>query len=74
LRPRPISNGMKMNELRQKSREELAALLIQKRERIAALRFLLRQKKTKNVKEAAVLRKDAARILTLLRESLISNP
>ena len=65
---------MKMNELRQKSREELAALLIQKRERIAALRFLLRQKKTKNVKEAAVLRKDAARILTLLRESLISNP
>ncbi len=63
-----------MNELRQKSREELAALLIQKRERIAALRFLLRQKKTKNVKEAAVLRKDAARILTLLRESLISNP
>ena len=74
MRPRPISNGMKMNELRQKSREELAALLIQKRERIAALRFLLRQKKTKNVKEAAVLRKDAARILTLLRESLISNP
>lgn len=60
---------MTMRELRQKSREELAALLAEKRERIAALRFLLMQKKTKNVKETGALRKDAARIMTLLRET-----
>lgn len=60
---------MNMRELRQKSREELAALLAEKRERIAALRFLLMQKKTKNVKETGALRKDAARIMTLLRET-----
>ncbi len=59
---------MKINELRQKSREELATLLGQRRERIAELRFLLRQKKTKNVKESLMLRKDAARILTVLNE------
>ena len=64
---------MKTNELRQKSREELTALLAHKRQRIAELRFLLQQKKTKNMKEALILRKDAARILTLLRESLISH-
>lgn len=65
---------MKMNELRQKSREELTALLSQRRQRIAELRFLLQQKKTKNVKEALFLRKDAARILTLLRETLNPKP
>ncbi|MFY9463197.1 MAG: 50S ribosomal protein L29 [Candidatus Sungiibacteriota bacterium] len=58
---------MKMNELRQKSQEELAGLLTQRRERIAAVRFLLKQKKVKNVKEAAMLRKDVARILTIFR-------
>lgn len=57
---------MKINELRQKSREELAVLLAERRERIAALGFMLRQKKTKNVKEAGMLKKDVARILTLL--------
>lgn len=63
---------MKINELRQKSREELAVLLTERRERIAALGFMLRQKKTKNVKEAGMLRKDVARILTLL--PLTPNP
>ena len=65
---------MKMNELRRKSREELAALLVQRRERIGALRFLLQQKKVKNVKEVALLKKDVARILTLLRAPLTPNP
>lgn len=63
---------MKINELRQKSREELAVLLTERRERIAALGFMLRQKKTKNVKEAGMLKKDVARILTIL--SLTPNP
>lgn len=60
---------MKMNELRQKSREELGALLAQKRGRIAELRFLLHQKKVKNMKELSAVRKDIARILTLMRKN-----
>ena len=60
---------MTMTELRQKSREELMALLAEKRERRAELCFLLVQKKVKNVKESAAVRKDAARILTILHES-----
>lgn len=62
-------NFMKMNELGKKSREELGALLAQRRGRIAELRFLLKQKKTKNVKESSALRKDVARILTLIRKN-----
>ena len=60
---------MTAEELRRKSREELAALLIQKRARMAQLRFLLAQNKIKNVKEAAAVRKEIARILTI-RNSL----
>lgn len=57
---------MKMKELREKSQEELTALLSLKRVRLAELRFLTAQKKVKNVREMAAVRKDAARILTLL--------
>lgn len=56
---------MKMNELRQKSNEELAGLIREKQSRIDELRFLLRQKKVKNVKETAALKKDIARIQTM---------
>ncbi len=59
--------GMKINELRQKSQEELQSTLQEKRIRLDELRFLLHQKKVKNVKEAAGIKKDVARILTLLR-------
>lgn len=59
---------MKVNELRQKSKEELEALLQEKKSRVDELRFLLQQKKAKNVKEAAGIKKDIARILTLLRD------
>lgn len=58
---------MKPHELRQKSKEELSALVHESRERVDTLRFLLRQKKVKNVKELAHLKKDIARILTLMR-------
>ena len=62
-----------MNELRQKSRDELGALLTQRYRRIAELRFLLKQKKVKNIKEPAALRKDVARILTFLRKNPTAN-
>lgn len=58
---------MKIVELRQKPPKELHELLQEKRSRVDELRFLLRQKKAKNVKEIAGVKKDIARILTLLR-------
>lgn len=58
---------MKVAELRQKSKEELKGLLQEKRVRVDELSFLLHQKKVKNVKELAGVKKDIARILTLLK-------
>ena len=58
---------MTIAELRQKSREELTTVLAEERERLAELRFLLAQKKVKNVKEVVAIRKDVARILTVLQ-------
>ena len=58
---------MRIPELRQKSKEELEESLLEKRSRIDELRFLLRQKKIKNVKEMQGVKKDVARILTVMR-------
>lgn len=57
---------MKTAELRQKSKEELKPLLEEKLQRVDELKFLLHQKKVKNVKELASVKKDIARILTIL--------
>lgn len=57
---------MKMNELRQKSNEELATLMRESRLRMDELRFLLRQNKIKNVKETSAIKKDIARIQTVI--------
>lgn len=64
---------MRTRELRQKSSEELRSILEEKKIRMDELRFLLRQKKTKNVKELAMARKDIAKILTLFHEKIASN-
>lgn len=60
---------MKSKELKQKSKEELQTLVQEKRAKAEELRFLLRQKKVKNVRELANEKKDIARILTLLRQN-----
>ena len=57
---------MKITELRQKSKEDLAVLMREKQLHMSELRFLLRQNKAKNVKEVAAIRKDIARIQTIL--------
>jgi len=51
-----------------KTPEELKDLLGDKRARAEELSFLLSQKKVKNVKELREVRKDVARILTVLRK------
>lgn len=58
---------MKPSELRQKSQSELQKLLADKRERLRQLRFDLAAGKVKNVREIRMIKKDIARILTLLR-------
>ncbi len=58
---------MKPKELRQKSKIELQKLLQENRERLRVLRFDLAAGKIKNVREIRKVKKDIARILTVLR-------
>ncbi len=58
---------MKAFDLRQKSKTELQDLLQGKRTQAEELKFLLGQKKVKNVRELVEIKKDIARILTLLK-------
>ncbi|MEK7099033.1 MAG: 50S ribosomal protein L29 [Patescibacteria group bacterium] len=59
---------MKTIEMRQKSKEELGALLAEKRQKVLILRSLMHEKKVKNVRELLAVRKDVARVLTILAE------
>ncbi len=59
---------MKLVELKQKNKEELKKLLQEDRERLRQLRFDLSAGKVKNVREIRNLKKEIARILTLLKK------
>jgi large subunit ribosomal protein L29 len=59
---------MKIAELKKKTKAELKKLLLENREKLRALRFDLASGKLKNVREIRYLKKDIARILTLLKE------
>ena len=59
---------MKTPELKQKSKPELQKLLIDSKERLRSLKFDLASGKVKNVREIRELKKNIARILTLLTE------
>ena len=61
---------MKSTEMRQKSKEELQALLQNSRDRLRQLRFDLAAGKVKNVREIRLIKKDIARILTLLKQAV----
>ncbi|MFY9458070.1 MAG: 50S ribosomal protein L29 [Candidatus Spechtbacterales bacterium] len=58
---------MKIREVRQKSKEELTKMLSQNRNRLLSLRFDLAGGRVKNVKEIREVKKDIARILTLIK-------
>ena len=60
---------MKAVELRRKTEAELKSLLDDKALRMEELVLLLRQKKAKNVRELREVRRDVARIKTVLREA-----
>lgn len=57
---------MKLKELKEKPKEELLKLLDEKRSALSALRFKLSSGGVKNVREMGILRKEIARVFTLL--------
>jgi large subunit ribosomal protein L29 len=59
---------MKPSELRQKQKEELSKAVKDYREKLRGLRFDLASGKVKNVREIRKIKKDIARILTILKE------
>lgn len=60
---------MKAIDLKKQSDKELRGLLEEKHTRLEELKFLMSQGKVKNVKEAATLKKDIARIFTVLKNA-----
>lgn len=59
---------MKAKELRNKKPEELIELLTESRKKLIELKFNLSMGKTKNIRAIRNLKKDIARILTILNE------
>ncbi|OGZ18159.1 MAG: 50S ribosomal protein L29 [Candidatus Nealsonbacteria bacterium RBG_13_37_56] len=57
---------MKISEIKQKPKNELQKLLQGDRENLRQLRFDLSAGKVKNVREIRKIKKDIARILTIL--------
>jgi len=57
---------MKIKELRQKSKNGLQRLLRENREKLRQMRFDLASGKVKNVREIRQIKKEIARILTIL--------
>jgi len=64
---------MKIQELHQKSDSELKTALNENKEKLQGLKFNLTSGKVKNVSEIRKLRKDIARILTLLKSKIQSS-
>ena len=61
---------MKLEELRKKTEEEILKILQDNREKLRQLRFGLAAGKVKNVREIRKIKKEVARILTLLKRGL----
>jgi len=59
---------MESKEIRHKTKLELEKLLTEKREGLRALNFKKEARQFKNVSEIKNIRKDIARILTILKE------
>ncbi len=59
---------MRVKEIRQKTIEDLRKLEKELREKLRGLRFDLASGKVKNVREIREIKKDIARILTVIRE------
>lgn len=58
---------MQTKDLQNKTRDELEKLLTEQREALRDIRFKVSRDQTKNVRAIRSLRKDIARILTILQ-------
>ncbi len=58
---------IKMKDLKNKGGAELTELLSEEREKLLTLKMRARESKVKNVKEAKEIRKNIARMLTILK-------
>lgn len=66
---------MKIQELRKKTKQDLEKLIRDLREKLHQFRFDLAGGKLKNIREIRGIKKDIARILTILSlKSKIQNP
>lgn len=63
---------MKTTEIVQKTDKELVTLLADQQAKLAELRVDYRVKQVSNIKELAVVRKNIARIKTIMRERAIT--
>jgi len=59
---------MKAKELRQKTEKELDDLLIDKSHKLGQFKFDLASRKLKNIRQIRELRRDIARIKTILKK------
>jgi large subunit ribosomal protein L29 len=60
---------MKASELRKKDKKELEKIVQESRKKLSDLRFKFSSNKLKNTKEIDNIKKDVARILTILKET-----
>lgn len=58
---------MEINDLKNKNEKDLQELLAQKRDLLRELRFKVSEKQLKDVREIREVKKDIARVLTVLR-------
>ena len=58
---------LKIKDLKNKGGSELRELLSEEREKLLTLKMRARESKVKNVKEAKEIRKNIARMLTILK-------
>jgi ribosomal protein L29 len=58
-----------MKEFKNKTAKELSTILADKRQALRSFRFSVAGSNTRNVKEGNVLKKDIARILTVLNRT-----
>lgn len=60
---------MKIEEIRQKPKEELELFLRESKEKLRKLKFDLSAGKVKNIRQIREIKKDIARALTLLNQN-----
>ncbi|PJA88170.1 MAG: 50S ribosomal protein L29 [Candidatus Moranbacteria bacterium CG_4_9_14_3_um_filter_40_7] len=60
---------MKIKELREKNSEELKKMLAEKKETARSLRFAIASKQIKNNREFRNVKKEIARIMTLINQA-----